>query len=580
MSDYWSGSITFTGLNTGTDWDEIIEAQMAVEEYRYNSMTEKETAYEEQLAAVEDLETQMTTLYQTLQDYDSASDFLTKSGASSDETSLTVSVDNDAEAGTHNVVINQLAQNDIWSSDDGYASTDTSITDTAQTFSLTYGDETYTIDVPAGTTLEEFVDLINNADGNSDDVRASVINEGDSYYLQIRGMDLGADNTVTINDTGFDAMGADAFTNTQQAQNAQIKVDGFPSADDEWIERDTNSIDDVIDGVTLQLKTTTGDEGTTVTVALDTDAMVEAVETVVESINTILQLLMDLQDQGTVSDSVSTATASDSDDDDDEDDDDDDSEASVLASNYGIDLVQNSLKNILATKGLGFCYYDADADTGDLFTSLSTIGISTDADEDSETFGLLVIDSDELEEAIAEDPEAVAALLSSDATGSTDSSDFSFDSAISGTTAAGEYEVSYTIENGEITSAYINGNEASVSGWTITGASGEDEAGLALTVDNTADGAYTGTVYLKQGKIGQLIDTLEDMTSTEGTLQIMEDSYQEILDQLAESISNEEERLDLVESRLRTRYSNLETLLTSYDSLSTTIDSLLASLED
>lgn len=579
MSDYWSGSITFTGLNTGTDWDEIIEAQMAVEEYRYNSMTEKETAYEEQLAAVEDLETQMTTLYQTLQDYDSASDFLTKSGASSDETSLTVSVDNDAEAGTHNVVINQLAQNDIWSSDDGYTSTDTSITDTDQTFSLTYGDETYTIDVPAGTTLEEFVDLINNADGNSDDVRASVINEGDAYYLQIRGMDLGADNTVTINDTGFDAMGADAFTNTQKAQNAQIKVDGFPATDDEWIERDTNSIDDVIDGVTLQLKTTTGDEGTTVTVELDTDAMVEAIETVVESINTILQLLMDLQDQGTVSDSVSTATASDSDDDDD-DDDDDDSEASVLASNYGIDLVQNSLKNILATKGLGFSYYDADADTGDLFTSLSTIGISTDADEDSETFGLLVIDSDELEEAIAEDPEAVASLLSSDATGSTDSSDFSFDSSISGTTVAGEYEVSYTIENGEITSAYINGNAASVSGWTITGASGEDEAGLALTVDNTADGTYTGTAYLKQGKIGQLIDTLEDMTSTEGTLQIMEDSYQEILDQLAESISNEEERLDLVESRLRTRYSNLETLLTSYDSLSTTIESLLASLED
>lgn len=578
MSDYWSGSITFTGLNTGTDWDEIIEAQMAVEEYRYNSMTEKETAYEEKLAAVQDLETQMTTLYQTLQDYDSTSDFLTKSGASSDESSLTVSVDNDAEAGTHNVVINQLAQNDIWSSDDGYASTDTSITDTDQAFSLTYGDETYTIDVPAGTTLEEFVDLINNADGNNDDVRASVINEGDSYYLQIRGMDLGADNTVTINDTGFDAMGPDAFTNTQQAQNAQIKVDGFPSGDDEWIERDTNSIDDVIDGVTLQLKSTTDDSGATVTVELDTDAMVEAIETVVSSINTILQLLMDLQDQGTVSSSVSTATASDSDDE--EDDDDDDSEASVLASNSSLDLVQSNLKDILATKGLGFSYYDSTDETGDLFTSLSTIGISTDADEDSETFGLLVIDYDELEEAIDEDPEAVASLLSADSTGSTDSSDFSFDSAISGTTVAGEYEVSYTIENGEITSAYINGNAASVSGWTITGASGEDEAGLALTVDNTADGSYSGTVALKQGKIGQLVDSLEDMTSTDGTLQIMEDSYQSVLDQLAESISNEEDRLDLVESRLRTRYSNLETLLTSYDNLSSTVESLLASLED
>jgi len=577
MSDYWSGSITFTGLNTGTDWDEIIEAQMAVEEYRYNSMTEKETAYEEKLAAVQDLETQMTTLYQTLQDYDSASDFLTKSGTSSNETSLTVSVDNDAEAGSHSVVINQLAQNDIWSSDDGYESTDTVITDTEQTFSFTYNDETYTIDVPGGTTLSEFVNLINNASGNNDDVRASIINEGSAYHLQIRGMDLGADNTVTIEDTGFDAMGPDAFTNTQQAQNAQIKVDGFPATDDEWIERSTNSIDDVIDGVTLQLRSTTGSTPATVTVELDTDAMVEAIETVVSSINTILQLLMDLQDQGTVSSSVSTATASDSDDDD--DDDEDSTSASVLASNSSLDLIQSSLKSILATKGLGFSYYDSTDGTGDLFTSLSTIGISTDADEDSETFGLLVIDYDELEEAIEEDPQAVAELMAADVTGSTDSDDFSFDSAISGTTQAGEYDVSYRIENGEIVEAYINGNAASISGWTLTGASGEDESGLAISVDNTADGTYSGTVYLKQGKIGQLIDTLEDMTSSEGTLQIMEDSYQSVLDQLAESISKEEERLDLVESRLRTRYSNLETLLTSYDNLSSTIDSLLASLD-
>ncbi len=370
-------------------------------------------------------------------------------------------------------------------------------------------------------------------------------------------------------------MGPDAFTNTQKAQNAQIKVDGFPAAADEWIERSTNTIDDVIDGVTLQLKKATGSDGVNVDVTLDSDAMVEAIETVVESINTILQLLMDLRDQGTVSSSVSTATASD-----DEDDDDDDStSASVLASNYGIKLVQSSLKSILSTKGLGFSYYNATDGTGDLFTSLSTIGISTDADEDSETFGLLVIDYDELEAAIKKDPQAVAELLSADVAGSTDSGDFSFDSAISGTTRAGEYDVSYTIENGKITSAYINGNAASISGWTITGASGKDEQGLAISVDNTEDGAYTGAVYLKQGKIGQLVDTLEDMTSSEGTLQIMENSFQDILDQYSQSISREEQRLDLVESRLRTRYSNLETLLTSYDNLSSTIDSLLASLD-
>ncbi|MBZ2172223.1 flagellar filament capping protein FliD [Nitratidesulfovibrio sp. SRB-5] len=576
MSEYWSGSITFTGLNTGTDWDEIIEAQMAVEEYRYNAMLSAQTSYEAKLAAVQDLQTQMTTLYQTLQDYSSVSDFLAKGATSSDETCVTVTADNDAEESSHTVVVNQLARNDIWSSDDGYAATSTVITDTDQTFSFTYGDTTYTLDVPGGTTLSEFASLINGASGNNDDVRASIINEGNAYHLQIRGMDLGADNTVTIKDTGFDAMGPDAFTNTQKAQNAQIKVDGFPSAADEWMERSANTIDDVIDGVTLQLKKATGSDGVNIDVTLDTDAMVGAVETVVGSINTVLQLLMDLRSQGTVSSSVSTSTASDSDDEDDAED--DSTSASVLASNYGIKLVQSTLKSILSTKGLGFSYYDSGSETGDLFTSLSTIGISTDADEDSETFGLLVIDYDDLEAAIKKDPNAVAELLSADVAGSTDSGDFSFGSAISGTTKAGQYDVSYRIENGEIVEAYINGNAASISGGTITGASGKDEKGLALTVNNTSDGSYTGSVSLKQGKIGQFIDTLEDMTSSKGSLQIMEDSFQDILDQYAQSISREEERLGLVESRLRSRYSGLETLLTSYDNLSSTIDSLLASL--
>jgi hypothetical protein len=39
------------------------------------------------------------------------------------------------------------------------------------------------------------------------------------------------------------------FTETQSAQDSQIRVDGYPSG--EWISRSSNTIDDVISGFTI-----------------------------------------------------------------------------------------------------------------------------------------------------------------------------------------------------------------------------------------------------------------------------------------------------------------------------------------
>ncbi|MCW4014480.1 MAG: flagellar filament capping protein FliD, partial [Candidatus Bathyarchaeota archaeon] len=263
-----------------------------------------------------------------------------------------------------------------------------------------------------------------------------------------------------------------------------------------------------------------------------------------------------------------------------DDEDEEDSTFTEVHGNYGVNIIKQNLKDILASKGLGFMYYDSGTSQGDMFTSLSTIGISTDADEDSTTFGQLIIDEEELTEALKTDPDAVASLFSAEGEGVTYSTDMSFDSIISGVTEPGEYEVSYTVSGGVITSATINGNEASIDGTSIVGSSGNPESGLCVSVTNLTDGVYSDMVYVKQGKINQLIDTLDVITNSDtGILSIIEDNYEEIIDNNAEAILREEARLDSYEQRLIEKFARLEALLGEYEDINTALEDQIDSLD-
>ena len=554
MADYTSGAIYFTGLGSGTDFDSIIEATVEAESVRLTQLEEWEEYWQEKSDVLDELNTELVSLRSTLEGMDSISEFSVKTASSSDSTSVSVSADGDAVDGTHTIIVNQLAANDIWShTGDGESSSSNSITDVAATFTYSYAGEQYTIDVPAGTTLSGFADLINSNPDSKADVRATLINDGDEYHLQLYGMDMGADNTVTIDASTIDGYAPEDFTNTQAAQSAQIKVDGYPPEADAWIERDTNTVDDVIDGVTLKLKEVT-DEAK-ITVSTDTDAIKEEIVEFVEEVNSIRLLLQEL-----------TAV-------------DEDGNGSTMTGNYGVDIVKQTLQTITASKGLGFSYYDSDTGLGDYYTSLSQLGITTDADQSSETYGQLIIDEEDLNEALANDPDGVVALFATAEEGESQSSDMTYVSSVDGITTPGDHDVTYEVVGGEIVSATIDGEDAMVSGSTITGQYGTDGGGLTVRADNLADGSYSGVVSVKQGKIGQMADALADLTDSEdGILVIIEENYDEIIANTQESIEQEEDRLSTLEDRLRERYAALEEVLTEYSSINDSLETQLESL--
>ncbi|MEF2230752.1 MAG: flagellar filament capping protein FliD [Pseudodesulfovibrio sp.] len=553
-----SGSVTFSGLGNGTDFGEIIDAIIDSESFKLENYEEQAEETEYVIDLLEQLDEEIEDFNEVLDDMDELDEFYSMSATSSDD-EVECTATGEADIGIHSIVVNQLAQSDIWVTDSGYAAEDTVVTTEATTLQVEYQGETISIDVAAGTTLEGLVSTINGSVNARDKFEADLIHDGENYYFVLESADMGSDNALTIVDAGkLDGMSASSFTNTQPAQNAQIKVDGFPADADSWIERDSNSIDDVVDGLTFDLKETTDEDGVRISVEYDTEEMYDTITTFVENLN---QIILDIQ--------LLTGRVT-------EDEDGEATEYTVNSST--LDMMYNQIKSIISSSALGFTTYDED-EGGDYFNALSQIGFSTDTDEGSDTYGQILLDEDELEEALEDDPAAVAALFAARGEGESDSESFQVVSVIDTVTPAGEHEVAYTIENGAIVSATIDGEDALVSGWNITGA-GSSAKGLYISVTDQTDGDYTGTARVKQGIIGTLSDALDDITDGEsGTLTILIEHYEETQTSLDNQIYSEEARLDALETSLTRKYAALEALLSTYENQASMVESLISSLD-
>ena len=261
-------------------------------------------------------------------------------------------------------------------------------------FTYQYAGVEYSVDVQGSAKLDDLVEAINN-DENNKNVTASIINDGlgtsTSYHLVLSGKETGAEHTIRIVSstlTNFDADDSD-FEYTQRASNAMVKLDGYPNGDASYLQRSTNTISDVIDGVILNLQ----DSGTsTVTVSNDTDAMEEKIEQFIQSLNFVLDYIKEetAYNATTTSTGANVNTKTDI--------------QGVMLGNYSYDIVRNSINSILASKIPGL------KSGTDSYDHLANIGIESDPDQD----GKWVVNSTKLKEALQNDIEGVARLFVKD----------------------------------------------------------------------------------------------------------------------------------------------------------------------
>ena len=229
-----SGSIRFTGLGSGTDFESMVAKLIEIEQVRTKRLESWRSDWEAKSDAFDSLSSNMLSLKASLNSMNTTDEFLVKNAISSNTTALTATAGSSAEESTHQVDVLSMATNDMHMGAVIFSSPDEIISGgTAGTFAFTAGSRQVSVSVTSTTTLTQFASLINSDADNRNYVRASVVNDGSGYRLQIRGMNLGAGNDFIVDDAASSAsvlanFSQSQFIETQNAANAKLRVDGFP----------------------------------------------------------------------------------------------------------------------------------------------------------------------------------------------------------------------------------------------------------------------------------------------------------------------------------------------------------------
>jgi flagellar hook-associated protein 2 len=265
-----------SGLSSGLDTAAIVDALIQADSIQLNSLKQKASDYQVQISTLGTLVSQVKAL-QT-----AASNLATNGVVSIVPTStfadFTTSGSAKAE-GNYAIQVSQLAKAAKMRSTSFTSAQDAAVVpDGTLQFSID-GTTTASIET-TGKTLADVAEAINQSIGG---LTASVISTDTGYYLNVARTSTGFSTTadaalVVVSDAGL------GLVTQQAAQNASLTVDGLP------VSRQSNTISDVIPGITLNL---TGNSGVSnsVSFAADSSGTEKALTTFVDAYNTLAQTL-------------------------------------------------------------------------------------------------------------------------------------------------------------------------------------------------------------------------------------------------------------------------------------------------
>lgn len=395
MATFGFGTITSQGVGSNINVAGIVSELMEIERIPLNRLVDQQNELESKISALGSIKSLLSSFETSLAGLATGDAILGNKAESGDANIVEATGTSGAVAGNYSIEISQLAQSQKLVAA-GQADTTTAIGNGTITIDLgtisggTFDDGTGkytgasftsngagTVDIvidSSNNTLEGIRDAINDADAG---VTASIVNDGDPtnpQRLVLSSKNGGVDQSMSISVAGDAALssllshnpaGTQNLSETVTGQNANFEVDGIP------ITKSSNSVTDVIAGVTLDLKAETTGTPINIAVTQDTDAAKNAVEAFVKSYN-------DLRAE------IGSQTNSET--------------GGALASDSITRQILSFIRTELTTAPTGI--------TGD-FSNLTSIGVSFQRD------GTLALDSTALNDAILEDSDNVAELFSS-----------------------------------------------------------------------------------------------------------------------------------------------------------------------
>ena len=525
------------GINSNLDTQDIINKMVSLEARSMDLVEAKKQIEQQKLASFKELKNRLQTFKSVVTTLNTESRFIVNKSVFSNNSSsdnnkvVDITTTSSATSGTYSLVVDNLATETKIISN-GFASTTSELKNGRVTVTVGSASATVTIN-STNDSLDGLRLAINNL---GLDVKASFLNDGDDTIpvrLLISGNLTGATGAVTMSYSKDSIYPVDeiSFTTTQEAKNASFSIDGVS------ISKSSNTVSDVISGAALKLQSAGSG---TISLSTDTDAIATKVSDFVDEYNEISLFLSEQL-------ALDTETE----------------ETGVLFGNFAVQNLQQILRSSISNKVTGI--------TGD-YTYLSQIGITTKPD------GTLILDTDELSDALVDDIQNVSQLFSSKGTVTHSSVTFV---GFTSDTAPGYYDLQVFSNVPQLSNSgattFVN---ASGSGNFWAGSSG-DSTGLNFRISSLTNGSY-GQIWLSIGVAEILNRQLQNLvdTSLNGPLVTELDTITETIDDYNITLLDQAERLLEYEESLKAKFSNLEIVLGRLNAQRDTFKSSLAGIQD
>ncbi|WP_435104265.1 flagellar filament capping protein FliD [Arhodomonas sp. AD133] len=383
-------TITSLGIGSGLDINKTVSDLVSAErEPVAQRLNEKQQEYETRFSAYGALKSAVSVFRDSLDALGNENTYVQRSAESSNSDIFTANATESALDGSYSIEVLARAQaHKLTSAADKNWSEGSTIG--TGTLTVSSGGSSFDVEIDSNNnTLAGIRDAINGAESNSG-VTASIINvdnsNGDTEArLVLTADDPGADNAVTVavsgdgdgNDSdgaGLSALRYDAtannLTESQAATDAEIKVDGQTAT------RSSNSIDDVIAGVSIDLEKAEPGTVETLTVERNDGDVRTAIDDLVNGYNTLMKTVGNLTKYNKETE-----------------------EAAVLLGDAATRGLELQLR-----QGLTDAVSELDGD----IRSLADIGVSVGADRQ------LSVDSERLDTVLSENLDEVKALFTGD----------------------------------------------------------------------------------------------------------------------------------------------------------------------
>lgn len=272
-----------SGMISNIDYQSLITQLVNVKRLPINQLEYDKKAFEKANSAYGTLSTKVGELKSAADALRTSAGFNAFTASTSDSTIAASTATSSAATGSFSMVVTTIAKAHRMASSGVAASTST-VAAGAGVFEFKVGaaGPLQSVSVDATTTLTGLKDAINALKAG---VTASVVNEGSGvtpYKLMISSDTTGTASAVTITQNGTSLTFP---TTVQAAQDASFTVDGLTYT------RTSNTVTDVITGVTLDLKSADPLKTVTISVARDTAELTKKITAFAEKYNAIVSYI-------------------------------------------------------------------------------------------------------------------------------------------------------------------------------------------------------------------------------------------------------------------------------------------------